>query len=114
MTGTARLAALPILATVAFAGCGTDGGRQRVSVLEAQPKDGGQTISIWVGSCEGEPTAVVTGNTERIIIDVEAFVPTGDSNTECADGLVIQLAEPLGDRQVIDGRTGDEVRVEVP
>jgi hypothetical protein len=42
-----------------------------------------------------------------VVADVRMFHGPGD----CSAGAIIELAEPLGDRPLIDGATGDEVEV---
>lgn len=44
---------------------------------------------------------------DRVVVDVRLFHQPGD----CAAGAVIELTESLGDRQLIDAATGDEVVV---
>ncbi len=108
-----RAAALVML----VAGCaGSDdagGSRQPVDVVEVVVQPGGTLLGVGIDSCNGDPSAVVTEDAESVTIEAEAFVPDGDTD-DCLDGLDIDLAEPLGDRTVIDGNSDRELPVRTP
>jgi hypothetical protein len=44
---------------------------------------------------------------ERVVVDVRMSHQPGD----CSAGAIIGLAEPLGDRPLVDAATGDQVEV---
>lgn len=70
----------------------------------------GRTLYFQVQSCNGNPEAtVVSESNETVVVRVISDVQTGDSQG-CSDGVTVQLAEPLGDRQVVDGDTNRRVR----
>lgn len=67
-------------------------------------------VSVQVGSCNAvQRETVIAEGTEA----VEGIVPVeGDSIDDCLEaGLNIDLAAPLGERELIDGTTGEPVEV---
>lgn len=44
---------------------------------------------------------------ERVVAEVRMFHRPGD----CSAGTILELAQPLGDRSLIDAATGDEIEV---
>lgn len=57
-----------------------------------------------------EGAEVVEETESRVELEAVADVSSQD---DCADGATVCLDAPLGDRALIDGTTGDEVRVDV-
>ena len=72
-------------------------------------------LSIGVGSCLGGPEVSLLRETDvEVQIKVIAFSTPMHGGRNCQDGVVVRLQEPLGDRIVIDGHTGQRVRVTRP
>jgi hypothetical protein len=100
---------IAVAGTLALVGCGPNERRAPVYLTTAR-LEGAERLVIEVPSCNGEPvitelvqeadgvTVAVTSTTRR----------EGDS---CLDGVTIDLDEPLGDRPVIDGTSGNEIAV---
>lgn len=61
-------------------------------------------VHLWVGTCNGEPEADVIETDVDVTITVVAT--RRDPGDGCQDSLTVDLAAPLGDREVIDGATG--------
>jgi hypothetical protein len=61
-----------------------------------------------VGSCNADLTAEVEESPSQVTVTVTARDDTSD---DCLDGLIVHLDQPLGDRQLLDGVTGDVVSV---
>ena len=57
-----------------------------------------------------EGAEVVEETESRVELEAVADVSSQD---DCADGATVCLDAPLGDRALIDGTTGDAVRVDV-
>ncbi|MDW3180299.1 MAG: hypothetical protein R8J94_23210 [Acidimicrobiia bacterium] len=83
-------------------------GRQPVPLLyEVQVRDLASTeFSVGVASCNGDPTFTKTESATEIRIAATSWLPDGDSREDCLDGILVQLAEPLGDRAIVDELSG--------
>ncbi len=68
----------------------------------------GRTLNLTVGSCNANLTAEVEESPSQVTVTVTARDNTGN---DCLDGLSVHLDQPLGDRQLLDGVTGDVVSV---
>ncbi len=67
-------------------------------------------VSVQVGSCNAvQRETVIEEDAEAVEVTV---LVEGDSIDDCLDaGLNIELAAPLGERELIDGTTGEPVEV---
>lgn len=86
-------------------------GRGEVPISEARAD--GETSSVLelgVSSCNGDPDAEVTETPDAITVTVTADLP-GSNSDDCADGMTIPLSEPLGQRKVVDGATGQTLDI---
>jgi len=54
----------------------------------------------------------VNEDAQTVTVTVKALDYDPDNSDGCASNNEVQLASPLGDRRLIDGVTGDEMRVE--
>lgn len=102
-TGTV-LAIVALLALVT--GCAS---AQPTEVRGPQPivgwSNGGDVQVVLIGTCHGDPVATVEEDDETVTITVTSTLRSpGDA---CQDSLQIPLDRPLGDRDVIDGATGE-------
>ncbi len=77
--------------------------------------DGVDRLSLGVQSCNGEPAAEVDETASTVTVTVTA-TPAGPGGTQalCRDSVVIPLRNPLGDRTLVDGSSGDSVQVALP
>lgn len=67
-------------------------------------------LTVGVNTCNASPRAAVMETDRQISITVRSDrQPLGSD--DCADSIDIELDEPLGDRRVIDGASGDELVV---
>ncbi len=65
----------------------------------------GLLLNIGIGSCNADITVAVEETPTEVIV-----TPTVENNQrghDCADGFLVTLAEPLGERAVVDGRNGE-------
>lgn len=97
-------AVLPWLVTLAagvLAGC--SGGQP--TLYEYQVTDSGTRVNVTIDACGEGPSAQVVEETPdavRIRADIDR-----PSSNDCLEHASVDLAEPLGDRAVIDDRTGE-------
>ncbi|MDQ3485957.1 MAG: hypothetical protein M3445_11210 [Actinomycetota bacterium] len=84
---------------------GSDDGTRTAEVVEATQQ--GTTLTLAVAACNAENTFVVEEDQEEVTVTVRTDGPRyGDA---CADGVKVELREPLGERRLIDGATGEVV-----
>ncbi|KAF2414668.1 hypothetical protein B1729_03555 [Microbacterium sp. B35-04] len=60
---------------------------------------------VVIGTCHGDPVATVEEDDETVIITVTSTL--GSPGAACQESLQIALNRHLGDRDVIDGVTGE-------
>lgn len=92
------------LAAVVFSACSTT----QAHIVEASARADGRTLKLIVGSCNADLTAEVEESPSPVTVTVTARDDTSD---DCLDGLIVHLDQPLADRQLLDGVTGDVVSV---
>ena len=95
-----------------FIGNGGCNWRTGASVLEAESISSSRLLLI-VRSCNQNPEVSQLRETEvdvqvKVLVDIHPFLLGGE---DCLDAVEVQLQEPLGDRDVIDKRGGEVVRV---
>jgi hypothetical protein len=69
--------------------------------------DGAQSVSLALGSCHADIDEIELDEA-RDEIRVTVWVRGGTSE-DCADGTIVDLAQPVGDRRVVDGSSGEVV-----
>jgi hypothetical protein len=69
--------------------------------------DAPKRILVGIGSCRAEIDKVATEETASEV-RIKVWVK-GGTNLDCADGVTIELEEPVGDRKVIDEESGEVV-----
>ena len=85
--------------------------RGSVSVYRALFVPPDQLI-LSVASCNGNPEMIFVRETEvDVQVEVIAFSTPWIGGDDCADQVNLRLAEPLGDRIVVDKHTGQSVSV---
>ena len=92
------------LAAVVLSACSTTGAH----IVEASAREEAVRLNLTVGSCNGDLTTEVEESPSQVTVTVTA---RDDTNDDCLDGLIVHLNQPLGDRQLLDGVTGDVVSV---
>lgn len=72
-------------------------------------------LSLGVQSCNGSPVADVVETSSTVTVTVTATTAGPDgAQHACRDSVVIPLRNPLGDRTLVDGSSGDSVQVALP
>ena len=103
--GVGVIAALGMLAFVAAA-CAEDS--RTVPIFDPSYREQTRELSVGVGSCRADLEAEVVETAAEVRVTVTA---TGGLAEDCADGLTLQLDEPLDGRQVVDGASGQALEV---
>ena len=79
-------------------------------VFGAQLERDEVTLHLQLASCNTtEQTAEVVETDAEVRVTVHT---KGGTSDDCADGMQVELADPLGDRPLIDDPTDDEIEVE--
>lgn len=105
MRRSTRVASIVLIAVAATA-CSKATPVTEVALLDGASR----TLTVSVNTCNANPRAAVVEGEQQITITVEADrQPLGLD--DCADSIAIELEEPLGDRRVIDGTSGQELPV---
>jgi hypothetical protein len=71
------------------------------------------TLELMIPSCFGEPE-LASLEYDDDAVRVEVITTVVDEGPACADVLRVELAEPLGDRQVVDVTSGEAMRITRP
>lgn len=84
--------------------------RGPVIILDAKV-DGGR-LELSVNTCQGSPElARLVETPERVEITVVADAQGDGPRPGCADGVHVELDEPLGTRTLLDGVTGEPITI---
>lgn len=109
LDGMAQLQRLGVMLTVvcASASCGPQRATSRgpVAVIDATRGASPSDLVLTVSSCHGRPTASVSETASKISATVTATTTTGNAQA-CADGVVIHLKAPIGNRSFRDSSNG--------
>lgn len=98
-----RWPVLALLAAVGLIGCG---GTRDAEIIDATLSADELTLGLTVAACNGDNRATVIEESDVVRVRVETSDPGGD---DCADGLMVELASPMGDRFLIDDTSGHKV-----
>ena len=118
-TGSSAVRLIPVIVAVVvtgllvFVACSVvwyhlGGGAWRSEVRVIDVKLGApDTLILSVGSCHGAPRASVNEETDAYVqVEAVAFSTPLHSRRACIDDVKAYLREPLGDRAVVDKRSG--------
>lgn len=89
-------------------------GRGEVNLVEYRVPDEKSRLVVTVDACNADPRLL---KAEETSAEVRLFVEADLSalgRSSCADSLTVDLSEPLGDRQVVDGHNGSIVSRRLP
>lgn len=100
---------VPIMAIV-VAGCSLFPRQTDIRSAELEGPEGRQ-LRLRLGTCNAALSAEADETEDEVVVTVTA---RNSSGNDCADTLVIDLTDPLGDRAVVDGSDGQELFVEDP
>lgn len=93
--------------TVLLSGCS---GRDTVEILDGTADPSSHQLMLGVASCNAELEVKVEEGDDHVRITITRPLP-GKAEDHCQDLATIELNEPLGDRTVIDGGTGQTVEI---
>jgi hypothetical protein len=97
---------LLIVALVSVAACTTS---PHAQIMEATTGADGRTLELVVGTCNADLTTKTEESPTQVTVTVTA---RNDTSDDCLDGVVVHLDRPLGDRRLVDGATGETVRIQ--
>lgn len=101
---SSRLLVLWIVAAVLLlAACSTNAG-----IFEAYISADGVTVELSVNTCNADLSTEVIESESTAEVTV---IAENDTTDDCADVITITVNEALGDRSLIDGSTGEVLRV---
>lgn len=82
-----------------------DSGGSPVRILEAAPR-GSSTVALALAICN-QPFRITTEeSSKQVVITVMRSEPEPADREDCASGAEVELEEPLADRTIIDGSSG--------
>jgi hypothetical protein len=96
--------ALVVGLVVLLAGCSTN-----PAINEVYLRSDGVTIEFGVGSCNADLDAEVVESDTTVEVTITA---ENDTSQDCADLVVITLDRPLGERELVNGSTGEVLDVQ--
>ncbi len=79
-------------------------------IYEPHISPDGLKLELGIGSCNADLRVVLVETDDEVTVSV--FVEN-DTRDDCRDNAVVTLAEPLAERTVVDGRTGNVLDVSV-
>ncbi|MEY2426069.1 MAG: hypothetical protein QOI61_1641 [Actinomycetota bacterium] len=107
-----RRLALLIALLLGVASCG-DNSRQDVTIQDGRLTDS-TTIALTLNICHAEDRNVtVSERDDAVTVEVSAKAQRG-GHDDCAEGVTVSLAKPLGDRPLVDRATGDAIDLSGP
>ncbi len=101
-----RLTTRPVLGLTAvlslaiFVGVGCSAGSGRADVIDVLVSPNDLQLFATVDTCGADLSGTVDEDDEAVTIEVS--FANDDLSSDCADGLTLDLQDPLGDRIVID------------
>jgi hypothetical protein len=97
-----------VILTVVVSACGAD---VEPEIVWVEGSAGSTTLAVAVSTCRADGLTVEVIGEDADVVRLRASATSEGSGDECADGRDVQLAAPLGDRTVVDERSGNEVDV---
>lgn len=98
--------AVLLVASLVLLGCG---GRRDARIVDAV-LEGDRTLVLSIDACNADDNRTeTTEEDDAVTIAVNTDDPPGGD--DCADGVTVELADPLGNRALIDESTSEPVEV---
>ena len=82
---------------------------RRANLAEAYIRGADRVLEVIVNSCNADHTITVDESGSQVVITVT--VRNDNTNLDCQDAVMVTLLEPLGERSVVDGTTGQSIEV---
>lgn len=115
-----RSALLAFMVGASLAGCGgvsdddastaVEVGLRTVQINRAQLLPDGTLVANLNVCNAGENAVRVSEASDEVVVTAETNGPV--AGDDCSDGVTGPLDDPLGDRQLVDGSTGEPIPVE--
>lgn len=102
MSRPRRALCLGVLLTLATGCASTAQGHP----LEAIVAREGHQIQLLLPTCNADVDGTVDERPDRVVVTVSV---SGWTRADCQDVLVVTVDEPVGDRPIVDGHSGDPV-----
>lgn len=84
----------------------------QTGILDAEASGDGQTLTLSMKACHGSYEVGVDEGAESVTVNAtDQRSPIRFSGDDCSDQLTVGLAEPLGERHLVDGSNGAFVHV---
>jgi len=100
-----RIAAV-VVGSVLLMGCGAAEPR----IIEVYGEPSSRTVEAAINTCDQHPRLLVEESAEEVIVTL--LVNDLDFiRGRCSDGAAVMLIDPLGERAVVDGETGEPLSV---
>lgn len=81
-------------------------------IYSAKARDDGTTVGLEMNNCHGDYSVSVVESADEVRVRVtDNRTPISLSGDDCSDVVTIELAEPLGDRRLVNDANGDPVSV---
>lgn len=95
-------------ATLALGGCSN-----AVEATRAEVSIDGTNVAVSFASCNEVESATAEESEKQVTITATPERQTrGSAGDDCEDRVVVTLAEPLGDRMLVNGGTGAEISID--
>ena len=84
----------------------------QTGILDAGASGDGKTLTLSMKACHGDYEVEVDEGSEGVTVSAtDQRSPIRFSGDDCSDQLTVELAEPLGERHLVDGSNGAFVHV---
>ncbi|MCL1602026.1 MAG: hypothetical protein M3112_10925, partial [Actinomycetia bacterium] len=84
----------------------------QTGILDAEASGDGKTLTLSMKACHGNYEVGVDEGRDRVTVNAtDQRFPIRFSGDDCSDQLTVELAEPLGERHLVDGSNGAFVHV---
>ena len=92
------------------AGATTTTGMSAIGIVSVRLGERARTLIVNLAACNADRNAVDIGEDgSRVLLYART---TGGSENACSDGVIVSLAQELGQRTVVDGNSGQPLTVE--
>ena len=99
-----------VVASAFLIGCSSTGRIGSVESGSLAPQS--QSLELYMKTCDAKHTIETSEEgSATVIVTVKS---SRGSDDDCGDTLLVPLAEPLGDRVVIDGDTDEPIPIDPP
>ncbi len=84
------------------------------AIMQVTVSDSDMSLELYLGSCNADPEVDVVETDQAVTLLVGPVSKDIFFGRSCQDRWIVELDQPLGDRAVRDGNTGEDLLVLVP